>query len=238
MSSAAMTTMRAILMASVPVRTPTSASTSAGPFAVLPKQLTPQVPANSFQMHKVTISTTVAGIFLVLPACSLTKVCYWREVNNDWPPSIKPPGTSTAASSSLWYFAFCFGNGKLDLTLRRRPVLGGGTRQRGLMNRTREIWETDREQSIPVAWINGRVVDDEPRATNQLGLVGAWRCMVVMTHGLLAEVERPFFYGSHVMHQGKWEDAVVGAVAATVGLRLCGLSRCFNALSMMNVTTV
>lgn len=42
------------------------------------------LPANSFQVHEVAITTTVASILLILPASCLTKVCHRREINNDW----------------------------------------------------------------------------------------------------------------------------------------------------------
>lgn len=95
----AMTAMRPLLMAPMPVRTPASAS--AVPSMVLPKQLTPQLPANSLQVHEVAISTTVASILFILPASSFSKIRYWREIHNNWPTSIKPSGEVPNSISSM-----------------------------------------------------------------------------------------------------------------------------------------
>nr|ACU18329.1 unknown [Glycine max] len=73
----AMTSMRPLLMASMPVRTPASAS--AVPSMGLPKQLTPQFPANSLQVHEVAITTTVASILLILPASSFSEIRHRRK---------------------------------------------------------------------------------------------------------------------------------------------------------------
>ena len=43
------------------------------------------LPADSFQVHKVAIATTVASILLILPASGLTEVRHRREVHNNWP---------------------------------------------------------------------------------------------------------------------------------------------------------
>jgi len=42
------------------------------------------LPANSLQMHEITVSPTIASVLFVLSACSFTKICHWREIHNDW----------------------------------------------------------------------------------------------------------------------------------------------------------
>lgn len=41
-------------------------------------------------MHEVTVTPSIAHIFLILSACSFTKICNWREVDNDRAACIKP----------------------------------------------------------------------------------------------------------------------------------------------------
>lgn len=81
-----------------------SASASAAPSPVPPEQLASQLSVNLLQMHEVTITTTIASVLFILPAGGFTKICDWREIDNDGTARIESPSQITESISSLLFF--------------------------------------------------------------------------------------------------------------------------------------
>lgn len=67
-------------------------------------------------MHKVAITTPIAGVLLILPTCGFPKISHRREVNNDGPARI--------ISSTKIFYCFCsiFFLSKLNINIPHHVV--------------------------------------------------------------------------------------------------------------------
>ena len=79
-----------IIISIPPPRTHTPTPTPTNPVSpISSKQLSPQIPPNQLHMHKITITTTIAVILLVLSAGSFTKISDWREIGDNRTARVK-----------------------------------------------------------------------------------------------------------------------------------------------------
>jgi len=66
-------------------------------------ELPPEIPANLFHMHEVTVATTVAAVLLKLPAGCFTEVSHRRILQNYWAARVKATLKSIACCSCLFF---------------------------------------------------------------------------------------------------------------------------------------
>jgi len=69
----------------------------------MPIKLPPEIPANLFHMHEVTVATTVAAVLLKLPAGCFTEVSHRRILQNYWAARVKATLKSIACCSCLFF---------------------------------------------------------------------------------------------------------------------------------------
>lgn len=82
-------------------RTPAAAPSSPKPAMARTIQLSPQLPTNHLNMHKIAIPAAITAVLLVLPAGRLAKIGDGREVSNNRTAGVEPPLQCVESSRSL-----------------------------------------------------------------------------------------------------------------------------------------
>lgn len=98
-----MTMAVATIMASTSVRAVAPASAAAMSSVMALKELSPQLPANLFQMHEIAIPPTVAHILLVLTASSFSEISNRRVLHNNRTSCVESSMQIIQSLSSMFF---------------------------------------------------------------------------------------------------------------------------------------